>query len=278
MKKITAILIFVFLPVISNALVQVSDNFTLGTSGYRGNSTDVVLELPAEFNLQSNMSVSSAGEDRSFLYSLGAGRDLFFEMMSLNVLYNANRSDNYVSDGADVSFSLRPFMGLSTFIDFQLEGGYSFTEHMTVSRTKMLPCHSWRIGAGLGILQTTNIAVAYTSYIYMPSIPDGCNVRQITDIIPIHNIKLAGALLLVSGFPGSTIDLSVSHSLSDRLNLYGSYSCIRYSPDKNVSNSYLAGADYSLLENLSLGFACNVFQDSAQVFSYYCSLGINIGF
>lgn len=279
MKKTVIILAFVFLPVVSNALMQVSDNFTMGPSGYWGNSTDVVLELPAEFNLQGGISISSSGGSRSLYYSLGGGKDFYFQMMSLNALYNANRSSNYISDGADFSFSIRPFMGLSTFIDFQLEGGYSFTGHMAVSRSKMLPCHSWRIGTGLGILQTTNLAIAYTSYIYMPSIPDGLDLQQIQDsIYATQNLQLAGVLGIISGFPGSTIDVSVSQILFDRLNLYGSYSWIQNSLDKKTSNSYLIGADYSLLENFSLGFAYNLFQDPAPALSHYYSLSISMDF
>lgn len=279
MKKIVIILAFLFLPVVSNALMQISDNFTLGPSGYWGNSTDVVLELPAEFNIQGGVSISSSGGNRSLSYSLGGGKDLFFQMMSINTLYNADRSSSYISDGADLSFSIRPFMGLSTFVDIQLEAGYSFTGHTNTNRTQMLPSHSIKIGAGLGILQTTNFAIAYTSYIYLPSIPDGYDLKTIqTYIYATRNFQLAGVLGIISGFPGSTIDVSGSQILFDCLNLYGSYSRIQYSLDKSVSNSYLIGADCSLLENLSIGLAYNLFQDPTPALSHYYSLSISIGF
>jgi len=278
MKKITVIFIVVilFLPVTSSAFMQISDNFTMGAGGYWGNSTDVVLELPADFNLQGGFSISSGGNK---FFSLGGGKDLFFQMMSLNAIYNANRSSGYVSDGTELSFSIRPFVGLSTFLDFQLEAGYSFTGHMNTNRSKILPCHSWRVGTGLGILQATNFAVAYTSYIYLPSIPDGYDLQQIQNYVhATQNIKLAGVLGIISGFPGSTIDASVSHILFDCLNLYGSYSWIQCSLDKSVSNSILIGADYYLLENFSLGFAYNLFQDTTPAFSHYYSLSTNIRF
>lgn len=276
-NRIFAVVILsLFLPFKSNALVQISDNFTIGSDGYWGNCTDVVAELPLEFNLQGGFLISSGG---SKSFSLGGGKDLFFQMMSLNALYNGNRSNSYVSDGADLSFSIRPFMGLSTFVDFQMEAGYSFTGHMNTERTKMLPSHSWRIGTGLGILQTTNFAIAYTSYLYLPSIPDGFSLQTIQNYIyATQNIKLAGALALISGFPGSSIDLTVSHMLFDILNLYGSYSWIQYSLDGSISNSYLVGADYYLLKNLNLSFAYNFFQTPALSISHYLSFGASLDF
>jgi len=279
MKKIAIIFVFAFLPLTLNASVNVSDNFTFSPGGYWGNSTDAVIELPAGFNLQGGISISSSGGSRSLSYSLGGGKDLFFKKISLNALYNAGRSSGHVSDGGELTFSIRPFMGLSTFVDIQLEAGYSFTGYMDAGRTELLPCHSWKIGAGLGVLQTTNLAIAYTSYIYSLSLPHEYALQDIQSrIIATQNIKLAGALALVSGFPGSTIDVSVSHMLLDNLNLYVSYSWIQYQLNNNVSNSYLAGADYSLLENISLGFAYNLFQDPTPSISHYFSLGTNIGF
>lgn len=259
----------VFLPISLNAIIQISDNFTIGL-GYWGNSTDGVLELPLDFNLHGGFSFSSSGNK---FFSLGGGKDLFFQMISINALYNGNRSSSYVSDAADLSFSIRPFMGLSTFLDLQLEAGYSFTGYMNTTRTQLLPCHSWRIGAGLGILQTTNFAIAYTSYIYSRSLQDIQN-----NIIATQNIKLVGALAFISGFPGSTIDVSGSQVIFDCLNLYGCYSWLQYSLDKSVSNSFLIGADYSIIENFTIGFAYNLFQDPTPAFSSYYSLNATFNF
>lgn len=271
---LSAFILILFSPLLSYALMQISDNFTIGPGGYWGNSTNVVLELPLDFNLQGEFSISSSGGTKSTSYSLGAGKDLFFQMISLNAIYNANRSSDYLSDGIDLTFSIRPLMMLATFIDLQAEAGYSYTKHTVTTVGKNTPSHSIRVGAGLGILQTTNFAISYTFYTY-PEL-DASNLAQLTNYARWHP-ALAGAVAIVSGFPGSTLDASISHSI-DNITPYLNYSLIKYAADNSISNSYLLGVDYYLLENLSLSFAYNLFQDPTPSISHYFSLGTSINF
>jgi len=278
-KAIVIVLCWILLPYVSVAGTNLSSNFTYGFAGYWGNSTDIVLELPADFNLQAGFSISSSSAARSTSFSLGGGKDLFFQMISLNALYSGNRSGNYFSDTGEFTFSIRPLLMLVTLLDLQAEIGYSYTAHTNNTRTEMLPCHSWRIGLGLGILQTTELAIAYTSYNYFPSVPGGKTLEEIQKYIyATQNMRLAGVLGVISGFPGSTIDFSISRVLFDRLNVYANYSWIQYSLDKSTSNSILIGADYFLLDNLSPGLAYNIFLARGSAPAYYISAGISFNF
>ena len=256
--------------------VQVSDNLTYGFGGYIGNYTDVVIGLPLDFNLQGSFSVSSSETgtgSRSLSFTAGGGRDFFYQMMSLNALYTGNRSGIYRSDSLDAAFSVRPFMILTTFADIQLEVGYTYTNHTATAISKSTASQSLRLGAGLGILQTINFAVSYACY-YYPDITESL-LAQLSQYA-YWSPALAGVVSVVSGFPAESVDLGYSQLFFEVLNSYVNYSILRYVTN-GVMSSLTAGADYYILENLSLGgsYSVSFSQGSA---SQYISVSTALNF
>ena len=274
MKKIIILIRLVLLvSTAASAEVQVSDNLTYGFGGYVGNYTDVIAGLPLDFNLQGSFLVSSSSGVRSLAFTAGGGKDFFYQMMSLNALYTGNRSGTYLFDGLDAAFSVRPFMILTTFADIQLEIGYAYTNHTLTTIPKSTSSQSLRLGMGLGILQTINFAVSYSYYRY-PDIPENL-LAQISQYA-YWSPALAGVVSVVSGFPAESVDAGYSQLFFEALNSYVNYSFLRYVTN-DVMSSLTAGADYYVLENLSLGgsYSVSFSQGSA---SQYISVSTAINF
>lgn len=273
---IIAFIFLITLPMVCLPAANIYDNFSFGDGGYIGNSTDADIQLPLYYALRVNFSASSLSGNRILGYSLGVAKDLTGDF-SLDVSYAGDKVTSYISDSVEALFSYRPFMRISTFLEFQVEGGYSFILHSNEYRNKNIPCHAIKIGLGGGFMQTTSLAFSYSFFNYLPSLPDGYSLQDIQGIVA-SNSRLAGVLGVISGFPGSIIDLSISHYLTDILNVYFSYSYIRQALGNSLSHSYLLGGDYYILTNWSMGLAYNLFRDPTPSLSSYYSINTRISF
>lgn len=278
-KRIVGIFVIclAFFPSFLSA-TNISDYVIFGADSYWCNSTDVVLELPEEFNFQGNFSLLSPVSGRVLSYSLGIGKDLNYKTISINGFYSGVYSQGYVSNSGEVSFACRPFAHLTTFVDIQFEAGYNYTVHKELRRDKILPCHSIRLGSGISVLQSTNLAFSYTDFFYEPFFFDESLFENIENEAVNQNYKFSGVLGIISKFPKSAFDISLSHLLFSSLNTQVSYSRIGYAFDTLFVNSIVLGADYYILQNINLGIAHNLMFSPNSDVSNYTSVNVAVNF